>query len=365
MSADTIILTRKIQLFIDSSDSDFIHQTYEALYQWQYACFRAANYIFTHHFLQEQIKELIYLTEETKVKLADIKKDADGILTTSKMNTTYQILAKHFKGELPMHILSSLNMTLTTHFNNEKLLYLKGEKSLRNYKKNIPIPFRGTDITHLRPTANGRNFHFNVFKIPFRTYLGKDFYDKRILLERTLQGSVKLCTSSLKLNKGKIFLLAAFQMEKEQRELDNTIIAEASLALEYPIIVRIGKSRYTIGNKEEFLHRRLAIQSARQRMQKAVTYNRSGHGRSRKSKALTGFQDKEHNYVNYKLHEYSRRLIDICLKHKAATLLLVNQQEKETAAQADEFLLRNWSYYELKEKITYKAEKSGITLIIE
>lgn len=210
MSADTIILTRKIQLIIDSRNPAFIHQTYEALYNWQYACFRAANYIFTHHFLQEQIKELIYLTEDAKVKLADIKKDADGILTTSKMNTTYQILAKHFKGELPMHILSSLNMTLTTHFNYEKLLYLKGEKSLRNYKKHIPIPFRGTDITHLQPAANGKNFQFSLFKIPFRTYLGKDFYDKKILLERTLQGSVKLCTSSLKLNKSKIFLLGCF-----------------------------------------------------------------------------------------------------------------------------------------------------------
>ena len=365
MSGDTIILTRKIQLFIDSNDGDFIGQSYETLYQWQYACFRAANYIFTHHFLQEQVKELIYLTEETKIKLADIKKDADGILTTSKMNTTYQILVRHFKGEIPMHILSSLNMTLTTHFNNEKLLYLKGEKSLRSYKKNIPIPFRGTDITHLRPTANGKNFQFSLFKIPFRTYLGKDIYDKRVLLERTLQGAVKLCTSTLKLNKGKIFLLASFQVEKVQQELDNAIIAEASLSLEYPIIVRIGKSRYTIGSKEEFLHRRLAIQSARHRMQKAVTYNRSGHGRSRKLKALDGFQRKERDYVNHKLHVYSRRLIDICVKHKAATLLLVNQQEKEAAAQADEFLLRNWSYYELKEKIAYKASMVGITLIVE
>lgn len=365
MSAGSIILTRKIQLIIDSRDPDFIHQTYETLYNWQYACFRAANYIFTHHFLQEQVKELIYLTEDTKVKLADIKKDSDGILTTSKMNTTYQILARHFKGEIPMHILSSLNMTLTTHFNNEKLLYLKGEKPLRNYKKNIPIPFRGTDITHLRPAANGKSFLFCLFKIPFRTYLGRDVYDKRILLERTLQGSVKLCTSTLKLNKGKIFLLASFQVEKEQKELDSAIIAEASLSLEYPIIVRIGKSRYTIGSKEEFLHRRLAIQSARQRVQKAVTCNCSGHGRHRKLKALNGFHSKEKNYVNHKLHVYSRRLIDICIKHKAATLLLVNQQEKEAAAQADEFLLRNWSYYELKEKISYKADMAGITLIVE
>lgn len=154
-------------------------------------------------------------------------------------------------------------------------------------------------------------------------------------------------------------------MEKEPKELDSTIIDEASLSLEYPVIVRIGKSRYTIGSKEEFLHRRLAIQSSRQRIQKAVTYNHSGNGRSRKLKALTGFQDKETNYVNHKLHVYSRKLIDICLKHKASTLLLVNQQEKEAAAQSDEFLLRNWSYYQLKEKIAYKADMAGITLIVE
>jgi hypothetical protein len=365
VSEDTIILTRKIQLYIDSRDPVFIHQAYETLYQWQYACFRAANYIFTHHFLQEQIKELIYLTEETKVKLADIKKDADGILTTSKMNTTYQILAKNFKGQLPMHILSSLNMTLTAHFNNEKLLYMRGEKSLRNYKKHIPIPFRGTDITHLQQAANGKYFQFKLFKLPFRTYLGKDVYDKRILLERTLQGSVKLCTSSLKLYKNKIFLLASFQVQKEPKELDNTIIAEASLSLEYPIVVRIGKSRYTIGSKEEFLYRRLAIQAARQRLQRAAIHNRAGHGRSRKLKVLTGYRDRETNYVNHKLHVYSRRLIELCVNHNAATLLLVNQQEKEAAAQADDFLLRNWSYYQLKEKIAYKASMAGITLIVE
>ena len=100
-------------------------------------------------------------------------------------------------------------------------------------------------------------------------------------------------------------------------------------------------------------------------MQKATNYNRSGHGRNRKLKALTGFRDRETNYVNHKLHLYSRRLIDLCVKHNASTLLLVNQQEKEAAAQADEFLFRNWSYYQLKEKIAYKASKVGITLIVE
>jgi|GEM_PF-3892603 hypothetical protein len=31
----------------------------------------------------------------------------------------------------------------------------------------------------------------------------------------------------------------------------------------------------------------------------------------------------------------------------------------------DEFLLRNWSYHGLKEKISYKAAKYGITVLVE
>jgi len=46
-------------------------------------------------------------------------------------------------------------------------------------------------------------------------------------------------------------------------------------------------------------------------------------------------------------------------------LLLVNQTNKEEFAKGDEFLLRNWSYYGLIEKIKYKAKLAGIHVIIE
>lgn len=365
MNDNTIILTRKIQLIIDSNDKQIIRQTYETLYRWRHICFRAANYIFTHRFFQEQVKELIYLTEETKVKLADTKTDAEGILTTSKLNSILQLLSKRFKGQIPIHILSSLNMTLTKHFNNEKQRYLEGERSIRNYKPDLPIPFRGTDITHLRHSDDGRYFCLRLFQIPFRTYLGKDLYDKRQLLEKALKGEVKLCTSSFKLEGPKIFLMAAFRMERDQHSLDKDVIAEASLSLDYPIIVKIGKVRHTIGSKEEFLYRRLAIQAARQRMQQAVINNRSQHGKKRMLKALNRFKGSEHRYIAHKLHLYSRQLIDICIKYQAATLLLVDQGDKEEAAKEDNFLLRNWGYYSLKEKIFYKAAKAGIEVIIE
>ena len=45
----------------------------------------------------------------------------------------------------------------------------------------------------------------------------------------------------------------------------------------------------------------------------------------------------------------------LCDRKKLHGILNVKEQE---------FVLRNWSYYELQTKIKYKAEKAGIELII-
>jgi transposase len=365
LNEETMILTRKVQLIINSNDKAFIGEVYKTLYRWQFICFRSANYIFTHLFIQEQLKELFYLKDEVKVRLADCSKNPDGILTCSQLGTTYRVLNRHFKGDIPMNIVSSLNMTLAKHFNNEKQDYLKGEKSVRNYKRDIPIPFQRRNITRLQHIDNGREYSFNFFKIPFRTYLGRDKFDKRLLFEKLLKGQVELKNSSLQLDKGKIYLLAAFEIQKEEHQLDSSIIAEAHLSIDYPIIVQIGKFRHTIGTKEEFIYRRLAIQAARSRAQKEASFNKGQHGRRRKLKPLEHFQDRERNYVQQRLHVYSRQLIDFCVKHRAASLILVGQAEKEAAVVGDEFVLRNWSYYSLREKIQYKANKAGIILITE
>ncbi|RZM15263.1 MAG: hypothetical protein EOO88_43590 [Pedobacter sp.] len=365
MENKTVIITRKIQLLIDSEDPEVVKQFREQLYQWQRICFKAANMIMSHQFVQEQVKDFFYLTEDIKLKLSDQKKDEDGILTLSKEGATYHVLSNHFKGQVPMNMMANLNHSLLSYFSKEKVAYWKGEKSLRNYKKNIPMPFTGQLITKFTLTPDGRNYCFKLFKIPFRTYLGRDRSDKKILMDRLRTGALQLRTSHLQIAQGKVFLLATIQMEKAQHELDSTVIAEASLSIEHPVVVKIGKHQYTIGSKEEFLHRRLAIQAAIYRVTKAASFNRGGHGRKRKMKSLDDYKQQEKRYVDYKLHVYSRMLINFCVKHQAATLLLVNQQAKEELAREDPFLLQNWSYYSLKEKISYKAEKAGIQLIVE
>lgn len=198
-----------------------------------------------------------------------------------------------------------------------------------------------------------------------KTYLGKDFTDKRRLLERVITGKTKLCTSQIQLKDNKTYLLAVFEIEKEKHFLKPEVIAEASLSIEHPIVAKTGKAKLSIGSREEFLYRRLAIQAARKRAEAGAAFSRSGQGRKRKTKAVQRFHEKEKNYVSHRLHLYSRKLIDFCIKHRAGTLILINQEDKIGIAKEEEFVLRNWSYYELMTKIKYKAEKAGIELIID
>ncbi|WP_448636097.1 hypothetical protein [Pedobacter panaciterrae] len=223
-----------------------------------------------HHFIQQQVKDFFYLTEEIKLKLADQKKDENGILKSSRPNTTYRLLSNHFKGQIPTNILSNLNHSLISHFNKEKTAYWKGEKSLSNYKKNLPLPFGPEVITRFDTTPDNKNFSFKLFQISFRTYLGKDRSDKKVLLNKIKSGTLRLHTSKLYIDQGKVFLLAAIGIEKEQHILDTSVIAEASLSIEHPVTVKIGSYELSIGNKEEFLHRRLAIKATIERIKKVA-----------------------------------------------------------------------------------------------
>ncbi len=365
MEKSTIKLTRKIQLLVDLPSKEERKEALDKLYQWQNRCFRAANLIVTHLYVQEMIKEFFYLSEGIKYKLADEKKNEDGILQRSRINTTYRVISNRFKGEVPTNILSNLNKTLITSFNKNRPEYWKGERSLKNFRRDMAFPFDMELISRLHFNEDKKAFCFSLNQIPFRTYLGKDYTDKKVLLERVIKGETKLCASQIKLKDGKIFWHAVLEIEKEEHCLKPEVIAEASLSIEYPIVVKSGKTKLTIGSKEEFLYRRLAIQAARKRAQVGATYSKSGKGTKRKTKAVDKFRDSERNYVHHRVHVYSRRLIDFCVKHQAGTLILLNQEDKIGIAKGEEFVFRNWSYYELMTKIKYKAEKAGIELIID
>ncbi|KAA5535790.1 hypothetical protein [Paenimyroides baculatum] len=363
MEKTTMKLVRKIRLTVDLPTAEERKEAKKILYRWQDRSLRAANLIVSHLYVQIMIKDFLYLSEGVKYKLVDEKKDTEGILQCSYSNSIYRMLSNRFKGEIPVNILAYLNYELMGAFKNNYMDYLNGTRSLQNFKQNMAFPFGTEGFRQFQYNEEKKAYCFRLFKIPLKTYLGRGSFGKHELLEQLIIGKVKLCRSKIKIEKGKIFWLPVFEIPKEDHSLKPEIVAEASLSIEYPISVKIGKNRLQIGNKEEFLHRRLAIQAARARTMSGVPYCKGGKGRDRKLKALERFSDAESNYIKTRLHEYSKRLIDFCIENKAATLVLLDAQENSDIVREEQFLLRNWSYHELLTKIKYKADKAGIELI--
>lgn len=363
-----VTITRKIELNLHGYEGKDFKEAFDKLYKWRNICFNAANLVSSHCFHQEQAKQFFYYTEGVKVKLADVNKDETGILTTSKQNSTYQLLSSLYKGQIPMSIMTSLNSQIVSSFNKEKKHYFTGERSLRNYKSDIPIPIQAKDIIQITEGEHG-NYYFTMHGLSFRTNFGKDLSGNKIIFERSLQGEYKLCDSSVQVikknGKSRIFLLAVFQFDKIRVNIDKNKIGIVKLDFETPLILQLGDKIFKIGSKEEFLHRRLAIQAGLRRAQIASKYNKGGKGIQKKIAAIDRFKESEISYVSSRIHKYSAELVNLCIKYKIGKIVLENMKDVilETKEEGSEFLLRNWSYFGLREKISYKSNKYNIELV--
>lgn len=169
-------LTRKIQLLIDLPDPEQKSEKLSQLYRYQNRCFRAANLIVSHLYVQEMIRDFFYLTEDIQYKLADVKKDETGIFTRSRISTTCRAVCDRFKGEVPTEVLGSLNNTLQSAFSKYKKEYWEGTRSLRNFKRDIPIPFAPRTMSKIQYVPEKKSFLFPAVFNPVQNLSGKGFF---------------------------------------------------------------------------------------------------------------------------------------------------------------------------------------------
>ena len=115
------------------------------------------------------------------------------------------------------------------------------------------------------------------------------------------------------------------------------------------------------------MYKRLQIQAKLNRLQKSLKHNEGGHGRELKLQALEQFKKKEINYIQNKLHNYSRQIIDYCVKNGCKNLKLIDidNNVEELKEEENKVILRNWTYYGFLDKIKYKANIVGINVLTE
>ncbi len=352
MKKSTMKLSRKIQVQIDLPKVEERQAALRHLHQWQQCGFRAANMLISHLFVQQVLEGAPGSLNED-LELGHLENDF------------FPEVVKRFGEKIPLQMLEGIQNTITRNFYKERPLYLEGKRSLKSYDKNLPLPFELESLKGLHFDKRKKAFCFSLFSVPFRTYLGRDVEDKKLLLDQYLSGEISMARTRLQLTHNKLFLMVVFELETEEHDLRPDVVAEAYLSPDFPIVLKIKGTTFTIGSREEFLFRRLAIQAAYKRSEDGVTFARAGKGKKRKTKALARLQEWERNYVHHRLHLYSRILIDHCIQNKAGVLVLVRDQEPETQGTEDATLLKDWDYYELGAKIQGKAQKAGIEMVSE
>ena len=382
-----MIITRKIRVFIKEEDKDLRDSFYKKMYDMRYAARRTANITASHSYMLDISTP--YLSEEDRDNLTFLGARGDEC---SRLNAPYTAVSSEFKGKADMDSLSCVIQDVRKNYAEDvkKKGLLKGDISLRNYKTDIPIPFKASRFNirqadYIDGNGKKRNgVFFTLMGIPFQMVFGRDRSGNRCIVDRVMAGDYKMCTSSIVVTKEydkkigkdvqKMYLNLCVDIPEKETVLKPDKKLYAFLGVFNPITCTTDIDSvdrvWEIGTEEEFNHRRRQIQEAVKRCQINNKYSIGGKGRKKKNKALERFQDKEKNYVDTKLHTYSRLLVDMAIKHECSEIVLMKQEKREVKAKDDNkegkpFVLRNWGYYGLKEKIQYKSKMYGIKLTVE
>lgn len=373
-----MVITRKIEVFVAEDDKEMRKAYYDKLYANRDIAVKVANMCASHLFALDNT--MPYLSDEDKEKVTFLGVSGDA---STKRNAPYVAASEAFKGQADMGMVSCVLQNVQKMYQDDRK---KGmwARSLRSYKGNMPVPYQAKRFANLHfaeyTNGNGEKKEgcfFTLTGIPMQMRFGRDRSGNRVIVERVADGDYKMCTSSLQFDGKKIFLLLCVDIPKKEIKLDAKKILFAYLDVDVPIRCTTdvkaakkydsGMKWFEIGTKEEFLYRRRQIQEFVRRCQINNKYSTGGKGRKKKCQALEHWHEKELNYIGTKLHMYSRMLVDVAMKHKCGKIVLVNQKEREEKAKEENmrgepFLLRNWSYYGLKDKIKYKSRMVGIEL---
>ena len=376
-----MVITRKIEVFICEDDKDQRKAYYDKLYANRDIAVKVANMAMSHLFALDNT--MPYLSDEDKASITFL-----GVMgnKATKQNAPYVAASQLFKGQADMGMVSCVLQNAQKMYQDDRK---KGmwNKSLRSYKSNMPVPFKADRFINLRfaeyEDKEGKKREgcfFTLMGIPFQCRFGRDRSGNRLIVERVISGEYKMCTSSIQVDGRKVFLMLCVDIPQKEVKLKEDKTLYAFLGVMNPIVctcdVRAAKEydsgmkTFEIGTAEEFNYRRRQIQEAVRRCQINNRYSVGGKGRKKKCQAIDRWHDKENNYVDTKLHTYSRLLVDLAVKHSCGKIVLMNQTHREDDAKSenaegDNFVLRNWTYYGLKEKIAYKCKMYGIKMEVQ
>ena len=289
--------------------------------------------------------------------------------------------------------LGSANLSTTIRvtvaaFKNSLKDIIKGDKSVLSYKSNQPIDVKKNSIKlNYDPTANtftvtlgllnkAGKAAYNIPSFCFEAVV-KDNSTKTIL-ERCYDGvygiSASLLVFKKKNKKKQWYLNLCYSFDNETKELDENRILGINLGVVYPLYASInGDYRRHFIKGDEIIEFRKRVEGRRDALKsqsRTCGDGRIGHGYTTRMKPSLRISDKIARFRDTFNHKASRSLIDFAVKNNCGTIQLEDLTGITTEKNLEKFedkdmrkFLKDWSYYDLQQKIEFKAKEKGIKVV--
>lgn len=255
---------------------------------------------------------------------------------------------------------------------------LKGEMSIPSYKQDQPVGFRNTSIKidydgidfiiTLSVLSTGGKQKYGVsdgqcvFKVWHKSTSGIS------ILHHCLSGEYKRGSGKMIYDKDKGMweLALSYEFEKPQTNLDKEKILGIDLGISLPIVAAISDSdKKWFFRGDEIQAFRIKTEAIRSQMSKSrvdAGDGSVGHGKEKRMQCVNQIGERIANFRNTKNGAWSRRIVDIAVKNGCGTIQMEDLSGITSGKQP--YFLKSWTYYDLQQKIKYKAEAAGIDFVL-
>lgn len=367
MATDRNVLTQKIALY-PLGDKDEVNRVYEYIRNGMYAQNKAYNLAISNLF------SAIYSGRETDEINLISKKASRKPKADDPDYSLYEYGAIDFPTGLP--IPGNIGRMVKQDLQKAKSDGLfKGKTSLpiRRLNAALEIPSAYFSFYHEYDSLQELEDHLYekdltvymkfVNHIRFKIIFGNPYQSRyiRSMIYNVLDGTFEPKGSSLCFDKSnkKIILNLTVSVPKKTVQLDDDKIVGVALGVGVPAACSLNVSDQmcqVIGSREEFLDARLRMQMKRRKMTSALKLAKGGHGRKKKLAALDNLVRYEKNFAKTYNHMISKRIVEFAVENHAKYIHIEDPEQYPR----DVFLLRNWSVYQLRSMIEYKADRVGI-----
>lgn len=338
-------------------------------YKYSKAYNMATNYLYLWDTNSMNLKNLYY----TKIVDKELLGKSKGAWIENRMNEIIE-------GALSNNV-AQARQDVTNKYNKcKKDGLFKGKVSLPTYKLDSKVIIH--NVAYKLRNHNGyfidigllnkdKQKELNVGRFEFQ--IDKLDGNKKATINKIINGEYKQGSAQISISKkGKIELIISYSFDKKEIPvLDNNRILGIDLGItnvatmsvydsikdEYDYFswktnVISGKELIAFRQKYYNLRRDLSIAS------KTAGKGRCGHGRKTRMKPVDKIRNKIANFSDTYNHKISKYIVEFAVKNRCGII----QMEDLSGATSDtnNKMLKDWSYYDLQQKIEYKAKEQGI-----